>query len=122
MMHAEFVSNRVQPATRLYRFLLQQSGDIVLNRLGQGVFQVNELHADVEFILRKALRMNDPGASPDRQDRGVTTGRQVKSNIHLHIQDLSRCPLVFRENAVDDLHPAFELHTADGEIEYPHRL
>lgn len=58
--------------------------------------------------------MNDPGTSPDWQDRGFSL-RDIKRYIHFHIENLPRGTLVFRENAVDDPQPATELQPTDIE-------
>jgi hypothetical protein len=78
---------------------------------------VEELHADMENILGQAFRMYDPG----RDIVGVVflrRGLQVEMYVDGDTGDLSRNPLVSRQETMGRVVTAAELEAAEGQVNY----
>jgi hypothetical protein len=84
--------------------------DITFQRRDGSRVDVDELHADVEYILGKAFRMYDPRGGIEGQP-GLRRQLQFELDLDHDTRDLSGGSLVSRENMMDGVTPAAEFET-----------
>ena len=81
------------------------------------VLDVEELHADMENVLGQTLRMDDSG----HDVVGLVflqRGLQVETYVDGDTRDLSRNPLVSRQEMMGSVVTAAELETAERQVDY----